>query len=185
MPPLQNWNQSCNYSSYSPDAEQYVTVDDNRILQGKANQDIFSRAPVSRHSSSNEQFMVLSQRDVVIAQYPLNEATGYRNAKPNMSSMSAAVNIGAQYSAPSGVIGSLMDILANLCVCETSNLIPSSRCGVSPQEEVGRPQDEEAEKTQSIVYPVARYPARLNSPEMVQQRRKSLQKHLMFRPVIE
>ena len=36
-----------------------------------------------------------------------------------------------------------------------------------------------------VYYPVARYPANLNSPELVERRRKSLRKHLTFRPVCE
>jgi len=41
----------------------------------------------------------------------------------------------------------------------------------------------DAEMNRKIVYPVARYPARLNSPEMVEQRRNSLRRHLTFKPV--
>lgn len=84
-----------------------------------------------------------------------------------------------------------MDIFTNLCVCPNDQE-NNEHHGFAYRGATNYPipiatdlEDIDTEIRRKIVYPVARYPARLNSPELVQQRRRSLQKHLMFRPVTD
>ena len=68
-----------------------------------------------------------------------------------------------------------IDLFTRLCTCQTSTIAvlerPRKRAAVG--------------SSKNIMYPVARYPDRLNSPQLVERRRKSLEKHLTFRPVEE
>jgi len=69
----------------------------------------------------------------------------------------------------------LLDMLTNLCVC------PANR----PRKAAKRRKRATAGSNRRTVYPIAKYPARLNSPYLVQQRRKSLEKEFTFRPLCE
>ena len=68
-----------------------------------------------------------------------------------------------------------IDLFTRLCTCQTSTITvlerPRKRAAVG--------------SSKNIMYPVARYPDRLNSPQLVERRRKSLEHHLTFRPVEE
>lgn len=200
MPPLQEVNANNHNTRYSPEAHHYVTVEDNRIHRGKVNKDIFSRAPIP-YKSNNDEFMVLSQRDVIVSANPLYSASRmnkksnadkncYRHLAGGIRSSCAPFN-GHGGKATSPGMNNFMDMFTNLCVCPNQET-PSFSCLGDPSSARSSATRravlagiDQIERTRKIVYPVARYPARLNSPEMVEQRRRSLQKHLMFRPVME
>lgn len=188
MPPLQVNANYHNTRNYSPDNCHYVTVEDNRIHRGKVNKDIFSQAPIPYSKNNTDEHMVLSQRDIVVSANPLyaaylqqnNVDRNNRHHTGTRSSRTPFNANGGASDAPS--MGTFMDMFTNLCVCPSQD-IPSSTGRTAAARRAILSIDQN-ELTRKIVYPVARYPARLNSPEMVQQRRRSLQKHLMFRPVI-
>jgi len=189
MPPLQI--NSLSYyphgSSFSPShhsssgSEHYVYVEDNRIVfqrnrRGRVlNKDIFSCAPLPQNKSADG-FPVLSQRDVVDANPILARIQHHINGHDDFPRTRGGQPMSMTF---------FMDMFTNLCLCpdQVSSVPSSMHTAVSPPPSVLDPGTEISR--QKIVYPVARYPDRLNNPEMVQQRRKSLQKHLFFRPVGE
>jgi hypothetical protein len=68
-----------------------------------------------------------------------------------------------------------VNLFTSLCSCQGSS-----------SSVVERPRKRAVVGTaKNIMYSVARYPERLNSPHLVARRRKSLEKHLTFRPVVD
>ena len=146
------------HKSLSPQ-DVYYSVEEHGIGRGK-------KVPFNASRFNDQDYAVYSQRDVIVGPNPLHDI--YLNGEekqqrgrqrfPGMEWMAEYMNcmcIGTTPYGPdeNGIGGS-----------------PSRRENVLPP-------------NQNIVYPIAKYAARLNSPYLVEQRRKSISKHLTFRPV--
>ena len=105
---------------------------------------------------------VHSQRDVIVGGSPLDEVT-LEHKDENSETRRSYKPM------------DLLDIFTNLCVCETNR----------PKMAPTRSKKTTAAGKRRTVYPIAKYPARLNSPYLVQQRRKSLEEKFTFRPLPE
>lgn len=158
MPPLQVER------FYGPQ-DDYITIEDNRIFRGKTNNDIFSQAPVPGETQA---FVVLAQREILVKPSPLFE-------EQDDESVGKATNV----SDTSSVV-SVLDVFTNLCVCAEANKEEEDQV-VAKRQNVNK--ERKKRKLEVACYPVAVYPERLNSPAMVQQRRKSLEKYLTFLPI--
>lgn len=165
MPPLERLQHQASYSPPAPSTadkrERYISIHDNRIYRDVNNQDVFSRAPLPESS----EYIVLAQRDVIVAKSPIYEI-------PSEDDTSK--------SSKDPFLSNMLDFFTTLCVCKETSITRKRKKNPATKSMTGQ----QRQQSPDIVYPVARYPARLNSPEMVKQRRKSLQKHLTFRPVV-
>lgn len=143
--------------TYSPlPSETYITFHDNQW---------------------DKHYYILSQRDVIVGAHPLYE---FETSFPSPSTSSSS-----QPQSRTNSFQTLMELLTdNLCLCphqqQRMRQQRAARDSASHNTMVPNP----AASQKNIVYPVARYPDRLNSPELVQQRRKSLQHYSTFVPVV-
>jgi hypothetical protein len=154
MPPLER-------HSFSPVAEQaYVSVYGNHVLEFKGNaKDVFCSAPLTNPTDFRiPAEMVLSQRGVIMGTNPLYE---HNLSEPETRH-------------PKRSLKSLLDVFANLCVCQEA---------VADNNEQLRKLARANRKR--VVYPIAKYPGKLDDESLVEKRRKSLQDHLFFRPVTD
>lgn len=135
------------------------------------------------HQNKLTELAVSPTRDVIIGTNPLYDFSiddrpciDPHNCNNSTSSASTASTRDTNW----------VDLFTYLCVCAPipevsggTNKRPrrSPSRGLFPSKKVA------VTSRKSIVYPVARYPGRLNSPELVHQRRMSLQDQAMFRPV--
>jgi hypothetical protein len=130
--------------------------------KGRATDDFaVSTEPLDLRQRSNHE--VFAERDVIFGtnplyEYALNDQTEATGTQQNEWSNHSRMDI--------------LDIFTNLCICRETfrrKAKNSKRVAVASKKRV--------------VYPIAKYPGRLNSPYLVQQRLLSLQKHITFRPV--
>jgi hypothetical protein len=140
-----------------------------------------SEAYVTFHNNDwGKDYYILSRRDVIVGTHPLYEFETPPSS-PSSTSSSQAHSQATSFHA-------LLDLFTeNLCLCphhqqrmtarpqrasSVSNAVNTSLVHTSSQ------------YRKNILYPVARYPDRLNNPELVQQRRKSLRSCSTFVPVV-
>jgi hypothetical protein len=134
-------------------------------------------------ASNAKEFLVTGRRDVIVGTHPLYNNSSDREGPPPQQQHHRRHPL------------DFLDRFINLCVCEDA---VTSRCGsiTMTTGSVVRASSSASSSYSShtkakegpkkrIVYPIAKYPGRLNSPFLVHQRRKSLEKFLTFRPVPE
>jgi hypothetical protein len=133
-----------------------------------------SETYITFHDSHwNRDYYILSQRDVIVGTNPLYDF----GAPPVESSRTQHKTNSFQ---------SFMELFTdNLCLCpHQQQRRRHQRTTGCADTFPGDPSAPSLPIRKNVVYPVARYPDRLNSPQMVQQRRKSLQECSTFIPVV-
>lgn len=188
MPPLERQK----FSPYDTQ-EIFVSIHDNRVYSGKHEKaDVFSMAPLPSKSSRIGYYAVLAQRDVIVGTNPLYEFNLTQTTSEEQPRNCQAHGM------------DLWDIFTGLCVTRVGGGRGNRGSRSSKRWQQSQPQPSDTFKSvikphvlsnsqkkvavaskKKIVYPIARYPARLNSPYLVEKRRESLRKHLTFQPVPE
>jgi hypothetical protein len=163
MPPLE--------ASVSPSS----LVEDNRVVRGV--DDVFTTAPML--GKRNQDCAVFSQRDVIIGTNPLYDVY-LEQDDGRMASKQSKRN---QQHSRNRFNMEWVEKYFN-CMC-----VGPEPYGMRNEDNYGAmggsshsPKVATATK-KYIVYPIAKYPARLNSPYLVEKRRKSLMK-FTFQPVM-
>jgi len=157
MPPFGD----AHFPAHASHNDLFVRINEDRMLSGKAG--VFSTLPIGGISDDNS--LVFSQRDVMIGTNPLYES--YLNSDSTKSTSRRRKSRDLR-------LFDLIDQYFN-CMCGEVNDMPLRSKVPSPTVATAT--------RKSIVYPIAKYPERLNSPVMVEKRRKSMMKHLTFQPV--
>ena len=161
MPPLE--------SSTSPFNE-YIPSEDNRVFLAKG-EDVYASTAPAYDSYVHHDHAVFSQRDVMIGTNPLYDV--YLQQGEN----------GRKGFQRNGCSKFGMDWVEQYFGCMCMGSQPYSNDDSHFQDR-GIHHSKVATATMKlIVYPIAKYPERLNSPLLVEKRRRSLKKHLTFQPV--
>jgi len=205
MPPLERFHAP------SPSHDMYITVDDNRIIHGVKG-DVFESTQIPCKFSTKSDFAVFSQRDVIIGTNPLYDiplpspttASVAAASSPAFSDFESSERRRPykkqQQQKPPNRFGIdwLNQYFACMCVGpepvdtyweEPTSSSPRNVSIITGGSSTIQPSTPRNSTTPTnskkyIVYPIAKYPARLNSPYLVEQRRRSLMKHLTFQPVV-
>lgn len=203
MPPLENIEFTASIESFvsvvdgkGSDIDQQQQTDDDDEDHVFLNEDAMMVLPKTlsgRMSPDRLQTLVLSERDLVVEstcfpQDPQPPPLAHSSFASNNASSSHG-NDKKKKKEPLDLI----EIISNLCVSSTSCgfVKKKPRPVVTVRETAAarlrKNTTSAGNKRRGIVYPIARYPdrQRLDSSQLVEQRRKSLEKHLFFRPLPE
>lgn len=171
MPPLE--------VSLSPsNDDMYITFQDSKVVRGNRSLHNGSpRGPSKSKHPDRPNFAVYSRRDVIVGTNPLGDPhqdQRTRSAKKNGRGRTFAMELIEEYFSCMCVGNQPCDTTGS--VVETSHF--QNLGGVIQHPRVGN-----ASTKKFTVYPIAKYPGRLNSPYLVEKRRKSLRNQLTFQPV--
>lgn len=150
----------------SPSSEIFSAIEDRRTVAGKG--DIFSNALL--HGDDNE-LVVMAQRHVIVGTVPLDDSNSQfiENGPDNWHrSKSRKSRYGLDW---------LNEYFACLCVGPDPSSDSNFKSFLKAEQRL------EKSPQKVAVYPIAVYPDRLNSPILVERRRRSLMNHFMFQPV--
>jgi hypothetical protein len=141
-----------------------------------------SETYVTFHNNDwGKDYYILSQRDVIVGTHPFYELEA--SPAPSTSTSSS--------QAQAASFQAIMDLFTeNLCLCPRHQH-NQQRMSARPQRAAVEsnalstpPAPIQSQHRENILYPVARYPDRLNNPALVQQRRMSLRSYSTFVPVV-
>lgn len=166
----------------SPTNDQFIAITDNRVVRTKDGEP-FTSIPVPSRQSQHDGIAVFSQRDVIVGVNPLHDVY---NPVDDIREPTFTPKRSKRQANPGNFYLEMMDQYFG-CMC----LGADGSCGPPHGEKrslekptnLDMPSKLGGDSKKYIVYPIARYPERLNSPVLVAQRRKSLMKHLTFQPV--
>ena len=155
-----------------PPLDKYTVVSPSSVVLGVIpdKNDTFETIPW--HSSSDHKhFAVCPRRALILGTNPLYDTYLDEQEKTKMKKTNSNGN------------RSGLDWLDQFsCLCVDSGFGQRS---IRIRRSEGRQQRRvaTASKSKKVVYPIVKYPGRLNNPSLVEKRRKSIKEFLTFRPV--
>lgn len=159
------------YSPVSPLSEYYATSEyENTIARSKSNVYITSYV-----QAANDDGFVSPERYILLSRNPLddvvlNSASELRHKNHRRSNEDTS-NENLEW---------MEEYFSCVCIGSSSHSRNVQDQGRSfPQEG----HDANRSRENFIIYPIAKYPERLNSPHLVEKRRRSLSKQMTFQPV--